>query len=61
MVDGLELFDPFHMKDLFSPLSKIDANVIDATELYSGGFGARHGDHMSGVIQIDTLEAGDIV
>ena len=36
VVDGLELFDPFHMKDLFSPLSMIDANVIQNTELYSG-------------------------
>ncbi len=58
VVDGFELFDPFHMKDLFSPLSMIDANVIENTELYSGGFGARYGDHMSGVIYIDTLDAG---
>ncbi len=58
ILDGLELFDPFHLKDLFSPLSMVDANVIESMELFSGGFTALYGDYASGVVDINTLGAG---
>ncbi len=52
VLDGLELFEPFHMRTLFSPLSIIDPGIIAQAQIFSGGFTADHGNHMSGVIDI---------
>jgi len=51
-LDGLELFEPFHMRSLFSPLSIIDPGIIQEAQVLSGGFTVTHGNHMSGVIDI---------
>ncbi len=54
VLDGLEVFDPFHMRTLFSPLSIIDPGVIGQAQVFSGGFAADFGNHMSGVIDISS-------
>ena len=56
LVNGVELVEPFHMRTLFQPLSVIDPGVIGKADVLSGGFTAKHGRFMSGVIDIATRE-----
>jgi len=54
VLDGLEIFEPFHLRTLFSPLSIIDPGVIGQAQVFSGGFAADFGNHLSGVIDISS-------
>lgn len=54
-LDGLELFEPYHMQTLFSPISIIDAGIINNAQVLSGGFTANHGNRMSGIIEISSM------
>ena len=54
LLDGIELYDPFHLKDFQSVFSAIDPRAIDSVDIYSGGFPAQYGNHMSGVLNIST-------
>lgn len=56
VLDDLELFEPFHMRTLFSPLSVIDPGIIENAHVLSGGFNANYGNHMSGVIDITSRQ-----
>ncbi len=57
MLNGLWLFDPFHIRDYQNIFSTIDARAIDGVEVYTGGFPARYGDRMSGLILMNSLES----
>lgn len=62
VLDGLELFEPYHMRTLFSPLSIVDPGIIENVNVLSGGFTADHGNHMSGVVDISSKwETGEPV
>jgi hypothetical protein len=61
LLDGLELFEPFHMRSLFSPLSIIDPGIIRDAEVLSGGFPVDQGNHMSGVVDIRSAPAEEAV
>ena len=53
--DGLELNDPFHLKDFGGGgISIVDADVIGEMALSTGGFTADLGDRMSGVFQLSS-------
>lgn len=52
VLDGLELFEPYHMRTLFNPLSIVDPGIIGSAQLLSGAFTAEYGNHMSGVLDI---------
>ena len=54
VIDGLEIFEPFHMRTLFSPLSIVDPGIIDGAQMLSGGFTTEYGNQMSGVLDIST-------
>ncbi|MCW8925728.1 MAG: TonB-dependent receptor, partial [Xanthomonadales bacterium] len=54
VLDGLELFEPYHMRTVFSPLSIIDPGIIDNVGVLSGGLTAQYGNHMSGVVDISS-------
>ncbi len=54
VMDGLEIFEPYHMRTIFSPLSIIDPGIIGQAQVLSGGFTADFGNHMSGVIDISS-------
>ncbi len=53
-LNGLELLEPFHIRDYHSVFSSIDARAISGVEAYTGGFPARYGDHMSGVLTLES-------
>jgi hypothetical protein len=54
-LDGLELIDPFHLKDLQGALSIVDSNLVDRVDVLPGGFPAIYGDRASGMVNIHTL------
>ena len=57
LLDGLRLYEPFHLKDFLSFSSIIDQRAIAGIDFYSAGYPARYGDRMSGVIDIAFREA----
>jgi len=54
VLDGLELYDPFHLSDLRSPFSFVDGRVIDSVEFVGGGFTAERGDRNGGFVEMTT-------
>jgi hypothetical protein len=55
LLDGVELYEPYHLRDLGSALSIVAPQIVDTLELHSGGFSAAHGDRMSGLMAITTV------
>ncbi|MCG6920238.1 MAG: TonB-dependent receptor [Acidobacteria bacterium] len=61
LVDGLEIHDAFHLKELFGGIqSVVDAEAIDGLDFMSGGFPVEFGNRMSGVIDISSLASGPV-
>lgn len=55
LVDGAEIYDPFHVRDLYRAFSTIDAEAVGSVDVLSGGYPAEYGGRMSGVVDINTL------
>jgi hypothetical protein len=55
VLDGAEIYDPFHVKDLYRAFSTIDAEAVGAVDILSGGYPVEYGGRMSGVVDIRTL------
>ena len=53
ILDGMRLTDPFHARDFQSVFSTIDHRAISSIQVYSGGFPAKYGDSLSGVMLIE--------
>ena len=54
-LDGLPLYEPFHLRLLQSPASVLDERIIAGLEAYAGGYTAEYGDRMSGIIDARSL------
>ena len=59
VLDGLRLYEPFHLKNFLSPVSLLDSRLIDGIEFYSGGFPVVYGDRMSAIIDATTVRPAD--
>ena len=55
VLDGLRLYEPFHLKNFLSPVSLLDSRVIEGIEFYSGGYPAIYGDRMSAIVDAATV------
>jgi outer membrane receptor protein involved in Fe transport len=56
LLDGLRLYEPFHLKDFQSVATIVNSAAIDGIDFYSGAYPARYGDRMSGVMNISLRE-----
>jgi len=54
-LDGVEIFEPYHLKDFQGVFSIIDPNMLGEVELITGGFPSEYGDRMAGVLDMTTL------
>jgi len=52
LLDGLRLYEPFHLKDFQSIATIVNSNAIDGIDFFSGAYPAKFGDRMSGVMNI---------
>lgn len=50
--DGVELMDPYHLKDFHSLISAINNEAVGGIEVYTGGFPVNYGNGIGGVIEI---------
>ena len=50
LFDGLQLYEPFHLRLLQGPSSVLDERVVGGLDVHAGGFTAEYGDQMSAVI-----------
>ena len=59
LVDGIELIEAFHLADFQSVFSSIDDRTVDSIDVYTGGFPARYGNRMSGVMDVAMLDEAE--
>lgn len=60
VLDGMELYEPFHQRDFVGGLfSIVDIETIQGINLLTGGFGAEFGQRQSGVFQMKTKHIQD--
>jgi hypothetical protein len=55
-LDGFEVLEPYHLRDVDSALSILSPDAIDSAELLTGGFPAEYGDRMGGVLDLTTVD-----
>ncbi len=54
LLDRIELYEPYHLKDFSSSVSIIPPRALQEVNLLTGGFSARYGDRMGGVLEMTT-------
>ena len=59
LLDGLRLYEPYHLKDFQSVASIVNASAISGVDFYTGGYPVRYGDRMSGVMNLALREPTD--
>jgi hypothetical protein len=57
LFDRVRLYDPFHLENFQGVFSTLDPRVVRSMEVYTGGFAAKHGDRMSGVVDVTSVPA----
>jgi len=55
--DGVDLIEPFHLKDYDGSLSIVDLQTIGSVDVITGGFTTDSGDRLAGVLTMETQEA----
>ena len=54
-LDGLEIFEPYHLKDFQGVFSKIDPDMLSGIDLFTGGFPVEYSDRSAGVVALETF------
>lgn len=54
-LDGLEIFEPYHLKDYQGFFSIIDPDMLSGIDLFTGGFPVQYGDRSAGVLALETF------
>lgn len=54
-IDGLEIFEPYHLKDYQNIFSIIDPEMLGGVDLFTGGFPVEYGDRSAGVLDLETF------
>lgn len=54
-IDGLEIFEPYHLKDFQGIFSIIDPEMLGGVDLFTGGFPVEYGDRSAGVLDLETF------
>jgi outer membrane receptor protein involved in Fe transport len=54
ILDGLELYAPYHMQGFQSPFSLVDSTIVDTIDYLGGGFTADFGDRHGGFVDLST-------
>jgi len=60
LLDGLELYDAFHLKDYQGFVSLIDSRTVGSVGFFADAFPAEYGGRMSGVIDIESIAPDDV-
>ena len=55
LLDGMELYNPFHLKMIDGLMSFIDVEGIRGIEMITGAFPAEYGNRLSGVFNLKTI------
>lgn len=59
-IDGVEVFEPFHLKDFQGVFSILDPQVSDGVDLVPGGYPVEYGDRMTGVLDMTTSTPSEL-
>ncbi|MBT7101046.1 TonB-dependent receptor plug domain-containing protein, partial [Candidatus Poribacteria bacterium] len=57
-LDGMELYEPFHLQDFGGPLSSIDRSLVSGATLLMGAYPASYGSAAAGVLDMTTRSPG---
>lgn len=56
LLDGQELYEPFHLKDIGGAVSILDMEAIGSLDLITGGYPVEYGNRMSGVLDMHSYQ-----
>ena len=56
LLDGIEIYDPYHLKDIGGAIGVMNMDIIDNMSIMTGGFEAKYGDRLSSVVAISNRQ-----
>lgn len=59
LLDGQELYEPYHLKDFDNALSIVGTSVLEKVNLITAAFPVSYGDRMAGVMNMVTVSPPD--